>query len=391
MRLRGRGASEEEQGGPGSPPPGARLLVTVSTVKDSLGNVRRFVEGNLAAGADHMFVFLDGEQPEVRTWLESRPEVTVVTTDASYWGKRFPQNLNVRQIVNANLVNCLLAPFDWAGWLFHIDGDEVLDVDRARLLALGDDQRVVRLEPLEAVSRWHWEGEVDLFKRPLDKGALYLLHQLGVIAEPENRAYYRGHVIGKTGIRPDVALDMRVHDAWSSDAEPVEFLRDTWLRLRHYETYSGEEFMRKWSTGPATVPKVKTRARREQQTAAVRALFALPGLDATEREAVARRLYERSFQDDVETLLALGLLVRHAAADDRHVPTPLTDDQRAPMERWLAALTTLDKRHLRPLDKKFAKVAGLGRLAERLAAEDPELAQQVRACLPRPAEPATQA
>lgn len=384
MRLRSRRQTDQDgENEPVEP----RLVTTVSTIKDSLPNVSRFVEQNLAAGVDHMFLFLDGDQPEVREYLQARPEVTTVTTDESYWRRRMPSNLNVRQIVNANLVNSLLAPFDWAAWLFHIDGDEVLQVDRDRLLALGEEQRAVRLQPLEAVSRWHWDGEVDLFKRPLDKPTLCLLHQLGVIEEPDNRAYYRGHVIGKCGLRPDNELDMRIHDAWDPTFEPVPFMRAPWLQMLHYETYSGEEFMRKWATAPSKKSRVSTRARREQQTAAARALFSLPDLDPAVRDRVARELYDRSFRDDIETLQELGLLVRRTASSDCHVPQPLPADRHEQLQTWLAQLLTLDKRYLRPRSEEFPKPAGIAKLVDRLGGEDGALAEQVRASVAAPDGP----
>lgn len=47
------------------------LVCTVSTVKDTLHNVEAFVGRNLAAGVDHMFVFLDAPDPE--TQFVARP------------------------------------------------------------------------------------------------------------------------------------------------------------------------------------------------------------------------------------------------------------------------------------------------------------------------------
>ena len=51
----------------------ALVICTVSTVKDSADNVATFVEQNLAAGADHLFVCLDDEQPEVEEVLAPCP------------------------------------------------------------------------------------------------------------------------------------------------------------------------------------------------------------------------------------------------------------------------------------------------------------------------------
>ena len=52
-------------------------LVAASTVKDSLEHVRRYVDGNLAGGVDHLVVFLDAPsdegQGEVLTHLEQHP------------------------------------------------------------------------------------------------------------------------------------------------------------------------------------------------------------------------------------------------------------------------------------------------------------------------------
>ena len=44
------------------------MLFTASTLKDSPENVRFFVAANLASGVDHMFVFLDGGQPDAAGW-----------------------------------------------------------------------------------------------------------------------------------------------------------------------------------------------------------------------------------------------------------------------------------------------------------------------------------
>src|SRR5688572_18815172 len=106
------------------------MLFTASTVKDTLPNVQRFVRGNLAGGVDHMVVLLDApgaeDQREVRAWLEEQPNVTTVPTDKEWWAGDRPGQLNVRQRTNVNVVKQVLGGFDWAEWLFHIDGDEIV-------------------------------------------------------------------------------------------------------------------------------------------------------------------------------------------------------------------------------------------------------------------------
>lgn len=63
--------------------------------------------------------------------LEEQAHVSVVDADAV--SRRNPQsaNLNTRQTINANRINCLLSGIGSAEWLFHIDGDERLDIDRS--------------------------------------------------------------------------------------------------------------------------------------------------------------------------------------------------------------------------------------------------------------------
>jgi len=59
------------------PAPESGLVCTVTTLWDTLPNVKNFVGRNLAAGVDHMFVFLDAPAPAVREYLSQVDEVTV--------------------------------------------------------------------------------------------------------------------------------------------------------------------------------------------------------------------------------------------------------------------------------------------------------------------------
>jgi len=187
------------------------MLFTASTVKDTLPNVQRFVAGNLAGGVDHLFVFLDAPDPEVRAFLDGHPNVTCVRTDKTWWRGDRPEQLNVRQRINANLTKALLSGVEGADWLFHIDADEIAQIDRAALARVPADTRVVRLAPLEAVSRKHWDGDPTWFKRLLGKNDLILLQTLGVLDKPSNGAYFHGHLDGKAGIRPSPDLWLTLH------------------------------------------------------------------------------------------------------------------------------------------------------------------------------------
>ncbi|WP_432479388.1 glycosyltransferase family 2 protein [Nocardioides sp. GXQ0305] len=286
------------------------MLFTATTLQDSPDNVRFFVAANLASGVDHMFVFLDSPrepgQQEVADFLESHDRVTYLRTGKGWWGGDRPSGLNVRQRVNANWARAVLEPFDWAEWLFHLDGDEVALLDPAALAAVPDDVDAVWLPPLEAVSQLRPEERPTRFKRLLDRDDLNLLRVLGVLESPTNQAYFHGHVMGKSGVRPGSGLGLTLHDAVSPDGVPQPRHSAEVLRLLHYDAVSGEAFVRKWSA-LARAGHARYRASRAPTA---RALKTLVDKDLSEevREKYLHKVYELTTLDDVDLLDELGLL-----------------------------------------------------------------------------------
>jgi hypothetical protein len=308
------------------------MFFTASTVKDSLENVEFFVGANLGSGVDHMFVFLDApgeiDQREVAAWLEEHPHVTCIpTTPRAWWSDGRPRSLNVRQRINANWARAVLAPFSWAEWLFHVDGDEVACLDREALAAVPAELDAVWLGPWEAVSEWATVGRPTQFKRLLDERELNLLHLLGTIAEPSNQVYFHGHVMGKAGVRPHSGLGLTLHDAVSEDGRPQPRHEDARLHVLHYDAPSGEEFVRKW-TALAKAGPARYRKSRSGSVRAIRTLLALDLPDEI-RAKYLRRLYDVTTRDDVELLHELGLLVEAApdasASTARPLPGPATE------------------------------------------------------------------
>lgn len=296
------------------------MLFTVSTVKDTLPNLQRFVEGNLKGGADHLVVFLDAGDPEVRAWLDQHPHVTCVRTDSSWWRGERPAELNVRQRVNANVVKALLSRCDGAEWVFHVDADEILQVDRAALAAVPAETRVVKLAPLEAVSRKQWDGDPTWFKRLLGKADLTLLHTLGAIDRPANGAYFHGHVDGKSGVRPATDVWLTLHHGVDAAKEELPSHADAErLRVLHYESFSGEDFVRKWTSILAAGPMANFRPAREPTAIALRALID-KGLSEEQAAPYLMRIFERTTEDDFDTLRDLGLLVEVDPRAGTHVP-----------------------------------------------------------------------
>jgi Glycosyl transferase family 2 len=323
------------------------MIVTASTVLDTPANVRRFVADNLAMGVDHMVVFLDDpsaqDQDRVADELSRHRNVTCVPAGREWWAADRPPGLNVRQRSNANLALELLADMEWAQWVFHIDGDEVVALDREKLAAVPAGTDAAWLTPLESVSQFDAPERPTLFKRLLDDDDLNLLHTLGVLSRPTNRAYYHGHVMGKSGVRPGSGLRLTLHDAVTTSGDRVPTHKDASLRVLHHDAVSGAEFVRKWTAIMGAGPAVF----RKDRASTVNALRTLTAKDiaAPTAEKYLRRIYEATTEDDVATLHELGLLEEVDPGRGTHVPRPISDIDRATLADRIAAMREVPKRH----------------------------------------------
>lgn len=353
------------------------MLCTVSTVKDSRANVERFVERNLTSGADHMFVLLEQDDDGLLDALDGHPHVSVALTDAEYWHGEPPANLNVRQVVNADLVNTLLAFVPSVEWLVHLDGDECLDLDRERLAEVPADARCLRLKPLESVSKEHWDGEVDRFKRALDGPDLALLAALGAIATPSNTRYFRGHLQGKPGVRPALDLSLGVHRVTSRTGERLEHFGAGHLRLLHYESYSGEEFLRKWEAHLSGGHGAGFRPPKSMVRSAVVAVQRNPRLGPEQRREYLRRIYQRLVEDPVDLLEDLGLLVSPDPALHRRSPVPFPAGEARLAESLFRRLVRAPKDAFRATDDPQAVLDLVRVLRADLGPEERALAARV--------------
>ncbi|WP_323791204.1 hypothetical protein [Nocardioides sp.] len=325
------------------------MLIAASTVKDTLPHVRRFVAGNLAGGLDHLVVFLDQPgapgQDEVAAFLDAHPHVTCVKAGPGWWGERRPAGLNERQCTNAGVVSHLVgagAVATEVEWVFHVDGDEVVRVDHEALADVPREVPAVRLAPREAVSRLSWDGEPTLFKRLLDEPDLRLLHALGAVSEPSNRAYFHGHLQGKTGIRPGADLWLGLHKALLADGSQAVTHDDERLELFHYESYSGDEFVRKWGAMVTSGPRASFRPGRAAVADAVRTLVEKRLDPAITREQLLA-LFVRTTQDDADTLVDLGLVLDTDPLAGSHEARPLSAATSALLHDGLEALRGADK------------------------------------------------
>jgi hypothetical protein len=332
-------------------------------VLDTLPHVERFVRGNLAGGIDHLLVALDAPdapgQAEVGSWLDSEPHVTCVRADDQWWAGDRPGQLNVRQRANANLVKHVLRELDWAQWLFHIDGDEIVRLDRDVLDAVPAAVPAVQLAPLEAVSQKRWDADPTWFKTLLDDDDLALLHALGAIEKANNGAYFHGHVAGKSGIRPRAEGWLTLHRAVDVDREDLEAFRHESLQVLHYESYSGEDFVRKWTAMMASGPTASFRPARGETALALQALV---GKDLGEEKVrdYLMRLFERTTEDDLETLRDLGLLVEADPRQGTHQPADIPAGGREALAADLDELRAQPKRRF--LRARAREAAAGGRL-----------------------------
>ncbi len=324
------------------------LVVVTATVKGPPAKVAGFVERNLRAGADHVVVFVDDADPEVLERVAGDPGLaaaaTVVPTGAAYWrlpaGR--PDNLNRRQVLNANVANALASSVPRVAWLFHLDLDERLHVDKERLLALPTSVRAVALATWEVVSTEPRTAPLR-YKRTPTPEELADLHRRGLVERPTLRAFLRGHV-GKRGIRPDPAVRLRIHHAMEPGGRvEVEPLRTDWLQVLHDESDGYREFVRKWRAllSSGTFGQKPGRARVARL---VEPVLTDVTLHPAEREMGLRRLYRRHVADDVTLLEELGLLVDPEPAWSSYTPAPLTGAERATLAAVTRFLATAPKR-----------------------------------------------
>jgi Glycosyl transferase family 2 len=310
------------------------MIVVQATIKDSAENVGRFIRRNLAGGADHLVVFLDARAPDVEELLRAHEHVTCVRAYGKWWAGERPPNLNTRQSINATLTARLLAEVDWADWLFHVDGDESVFLERTALAALPADQPGVLLRPLEVASHPQLTGEPVWFKRGIERDEVALLRMLGVVERGRNGRYFRGHTTGKVGVRPSSGLFLGIHQVLDQTGAEVVVPTDQSLRVLHYESETREEFIRKWLALKSSGPLVRQRRKREALGAAIAALLA-QDLGEEETRHFLGVLYDRTAVDDVESLRRLGMLV-HIDLERAPVQAErLSDQARAQLETML--------------------------------------------------------
>ncbi|QCC77817.1 hypothetical protein [Nocardioides daphniae] len=286
---------------------------------------------------DHLFVFLDAPdapgQAEVAAFLAAHPHTTPIACDDEWWGGDRPDSLNLRQTLNANVAAWLVREQRDA-WLFHHDVDEVLAVDLDVLAAVPERFHAVHLETLEAVSVYDRDRPETRFKTIPTEEQLALLHAEGIIAKPVVRQYFRGHVRGKTGIRPGSGATLAVHFAVDARGKVPAYEHPS-LRVLHHHTQSGASLAAK-AVRMAAAGDVVYRPGKAMVMDALAAVAASDLPDA-EKEAEFRRLFDEHVADPVERLEELGLLAHVDASLGDHTPEALPAQAEALVTTRLAS------------------------------------------------------
>ena len=317
------------------------MIVSVSTVKDSPQRLATWITRNLANGIDHMVVFVDDSDPAVLAELGSHDHVTVVDSLA-WWGPSRPGRLNVRQRLSANAVLAAASMVPAVTWVLHHDADEVAVIDRERLAECADSTSAFKLTPYEAVSQRVWpDDRVTLFKRPLSTEELMLLAALGVVAKPANATYFHGHIGGKVAMRPTLSAWLGTHHMVDADKDKQPAFEAPWLKLLHYESFSADEFVRKWTNLSTSGGPVATRGARSTLAEAIRFLTG-SDLAPEVRHDLMLELFDRHVADDGELLDRLGF-VEQLDPDLGHRVPSFDVVARDELTARVEALATVDK------------------------------------------------
>ncbi len=216
-------------------------------------------------------------------------------------------------------------------------------LDRAALAELGPGVVAVRAKPVEAVSQTSWPHDrVTHFKRLLGADELASLHAAGVISAPHNGSYFHGHVDGKSGIRPSLERWLTLHAVHDVRQDDVALTDGDWARLLHYESWSGDEFVRKWTNILTSGGKVSFRPGREPVADAVQEVID-SGLSTRQAKARFLEIYRETTEDDFVALQAAGVLEQIDPLAGTHRPEPLGPDREARLHALLDAVRPANK------------------------------------------------
>lgn len=193
---------------------------TVSLVKDTKENIRRFVSWHLAMGAAHMHLFFDDPNDPSIEMLQGEDRVTAVACGDTFWKKLLGKNVIKRHGRRQNSATSFGYRQVQDGWVVNLDCDEFLygpDLNLADWLAQHPEAvNVIRLRPAEQVLP-NGEGGAERFRLPTDVDTLNSVHGDFALAM-RGRGGFFGHTDGKSIIRAGLTgISLRQHWPQSED------------------------------------------------------------------------------------------------------------------------------------------------------------------------------
>jgi hypothetical protein len=298
----------------------------VTTVKAPFDSICHYLDHHLRIGAHRIYLFLDDSEPvSVQALRQKYPQGVVVhDCDASYWrdthGIGRPDDVETRQRKNADYA-LSLAREAHEDWIAHLDIDEYVHVDGARLPAVLDAMpeavRVVRMDVLEAIPQaLELENVSDIrffksipFSVPLNDAdypltervrrwivlrfdqALFAFGKaLGISAARQGfHNFYNAHVMGKsiTRVSGEVTA-LRLHFPWHVEGTDVQVRATRHCRMMHFESCSFSEWVTKWRRRSSREGFAAALDRRQK---VIFDDFAACEGDRTKLEDLYRRLY----------------------------------------------------------------------------------------------------
>lgn len=278
-------------------------VAIVSTVRDDLREVERFICYHLNQGVRYILLYIDVPSEWGAMAYSADPRVGIVLCDDHYWrraGGR-PAGLTQRQIYNANTGLTETRRLG-ADWITHIDQDELIIAAGGDIGAALDRCRgpVVRFEMLEAVdtgrvlkTRFH----ADTFKTNISAKDCSVLRTdprlAGLFFEGE---YFRGHTNSKSAYRiADFHGRIGVHG--ENGARSLVPTTSS-IRLLHYDCVGEATWRAKWSMRKGDTSGFGMRDNRKAQLA----LF-----NSVEGDAAAERAAYQQLHMPTEAQIAEGL------------------------------------------------------------------------------------
>ncbi len=215
---------------------------TVTTLKESPENVKRFVAHHLAIGAQQIVLFFDDPEDPAAELVTHLDRVTVVLCDDEHWIDRRPAAHQKRQKINANIAYQSTK----LDWIIHLDADELIHarMDVARALAVvPPSQQVVRLPVAESFAGTQRGRNIFRYALPNSKkgrevgdrvyGEAYSILDGGLLSHRAGKHFVR------TG-QPDMALS--IHGPFQHGTrDEGELAKD--MTLLHLHSYDEDEWV----------------------------------------------------------------------------------------------------------------------------------------------------